>query len=188
MPNIASTFSYSELAITIYPGDPGKFKVRASSDRGSLPQPADLELPVSVEALPGVLEALARAVLVQPGASTSTDARDGRPVSPKSSAPTINPREFGVKLYEALFRGNVQRLLDLTRGSVETDDKRGLRIRLTFENSRDDMIQVMSLPWELLAESTSVDPISVSRRYPLVRALDVMLPSTPARFTPPFRV
>ena len=188
MPKIAETFSYSELAITIYPGDPGKFKVRASSDRGSLPQPADLELPVSSEELPGVLEALSRAVLLKGDALTQTDARDGRPVSPTANAPTINPREFGVKLYNALFRGNVQRLLDLTRGSIETDNKRGLRIRLTFEDSRADMIQVMSLPWELLAESTLVQPIAVSRRYPIVRALDVMLPATPARYTPPFKV
>ncbi len=182
MANNASTFSYSELAITIYPGEPGKFKVRASSDQGSLPQPAELELPVSAEQLPALLEEMARAVLPQ------AETRDGRPASASPAAPTVKPREFGAKLYNALFRGDVQRLLDLTRGNVQASASRGLRIRLSFENSRDDMVHVMSLPWELLAESASADPISVSRRYPLVRALDVMLPAVPAPFSPPFKV
>lgn len=182
MANNASTFSYSELAITIYPGDPGKFKVRATSDQGSLPQPAELELPVTAEQLPALLEELARAVLPQ------SETRDGRPAAANATAPTIKPREFGAKLYSALFRGDVQRLLDLTRGNVQASASRGLRIRLSFENSRDDMVHVMSLPWELLAESASADPISVSRRYPLVRALDVMMPATPAPFSPPFKV
>jgi len=182
MASTASTFSYSELSITIYPGEPGKFKVRASSDQGSLPQPADLELPVSAEQLPALLEEMARAVLPQ---STT---REGRRVAATAAAPTVKPREFGVKLYNALFRGDVQRLLDLTRGNVQASATRGLRIRLSFENSRDDMVHVMSLPWELLAESASSDPISVSRRYPLVRALDVMMPAAPAPFSPPFKV
>ena len=119
MANNASTFSYSELAITIYPGDPGKFKVRASSDQGSLPQPAELELPVTAEQLPALLEELARAVLPQ------LETRDGRPASANATAPTIKPREFGAKLYNALFRGDVQRLLDLTRGNVQASASRG---------------------------------------------------------------
>lgn len=182
MANNASTFSYAELKIEISPGQPGKFKVKASSDQGQLPQPAELELPVAADQLPALLEALARAVLPQ------SSARDGQPVDEGTTAPSVNPREFGAKLYNALFRGDVQRLLDLTRGSVQASASRGLRIRLSFENSRDDMVHVMSLPWELLAESASADPISVSRRYPLVRALDVMMPAVPAPFSPPFKV
>lgn len=182
MADNANTFSYSELSITISPGEPGKFVVRASSDQGSTKKPVELELPVSVAQLPGMLEELARAVLPQ------SDARDGRKVVTNDTPPSIEPREFGAKLFRALFRDEVAELLYLSRGNVLSSPSRGLRIRLSFEDWRDDMVDVMSLPWELLADSASADPISVSRRYPLVRALNVMLPVSPAPFSPPFKV
>lgn len=163
-------FRYDELEIEISPDVPGKYRVRASSeDAGE--RTGIMELPVPTTDLPAFLRSMAKAVLPKPSAGGM--ARDGALESVTSEMWRESPREFGVRLYHALFRDEILLALVETTKAVESRPDRGLRIRLSFDTSRADMPQVLAMPWELLAKSVEDTPLTVSRRFPLVRALNV---------------
>jgi hypothetical protein len=174
---------YEELAILIAPGREGRFYVHASA--GAQSTSGEFTLPVPAESLPSLLEALSGAV--RTGDAAAGAARDGRPVR-ADSTPSVSPREFGVLLYQALFRDTVLDLYQRTLASLDRDEEVGLRIRLKFDTRDPVMAQVMSLPWELLAPSLNDPPLAVQRLSPLVRALDTIDGSDPVSFRPPFRV
>ncbi len=178
----ANTPTYKELTILISPGPDGKFLVRASSDQGD--EDGELELPVTAAQLPALMRSLSRSVV------SSEMSRDGQSES-ESTVEVIHPREFGVRLYKALFRDEVRSLLDRTIGSIEDKVNGGVRIRLQFASVRDDMSHVVSLPWELVDKSISPydQPLVASRRFPLVRHLTSDKPtSPPAQLQTLFRV
>jgi len=177
-------FKYAELKIVISPDAPGRYRVSAASEEAGEAS-GIMELPVLEADLPAFLQRLAKAVLPGGGSNTS---RDGAMETPSEDTRRVNPREFGVLLYHALFSGEVRDILEGTKRAVEGQDDRGLRIRLSFDTSRDEMSLVIGLPWELLAKSIKDKPLTVSRRFPLVRALDVARRSAPLAVTPPFTV
>lgn len=177
-------FTYAELKVVIAPDAPGRYRVSAASEEAGEAS-GIMELPVSATDLPVFLQRLAKAVL--PGGRDALS-RDGAMETPSEETWRENPREFGVQLYHALFSGEVRDILEGTTRAVEGQPDRGLRIRLSFDTSRDDMPLVIGLPWELLAKSLKDKPLTVSRRFPLVRALDVARRSAPVAFTPPFTV
>ncbi len=166
---------YTELKILIAPGIAGNYRVRAESPQGSVT--GVFELPYAAAELPAKLRELSTAVLPKLGnlPSLTREPRRERDVATS----TISPRAFGVTLYKALFRDGVAELLHKTIGSISAIENAGLRIRLTFETTTDDMAHVLSLPWELIAPSESDDPLAASRSRPLVRALDVLKPASP---------
>lgn len=176
-------FSYAELKIEISPIAPARYRVSASSDEAG-EATGILELPVATTDLPAFLRRLAQAVL--PGGGSA--ARDGALETVTAENWRENPREFGVRLYHALFRDEIRDILEGTTRTIEGQPNRGLRIRLSFDASGEDMPMVISLPWELLAKSVKDKPLTVSRRYPLVRALGVARRAAPVPFVPPFTV
>ncbi len=177
-------FKYAELKIVISPDTPGRYRVSAASEEAGEAS-GIMELPVLEADLPAFLQRLAKAVLPGGGSNTS---RDGAMETPSEDTRRVDPREFGVLLYHALFSGEVRDILEGTTRAVEGQPDRGLRIRLSFDTARDEMPLVIGLPWELLAKSVKDKPLTVSRRFPLVRALDVARRSAPVAFTPPFTV
>jgi hypothetical protein len=166
---------YTELKVTLRAEAGGTFGVDATSPQGEAS--GTFELPFTVEELPEKLRQLSTAVLPKladlPLLTRESESEFDQ------AAPTISPRAFGVTLYKALFRGDIEKLLFLTLGSISQQPNAGLRIRLHFSTKADEMSHVLSLPWELLAPSETEDPIAASRSRALVRALPVLKPASP---------
>lgn len=93
-------------------------------------------------------------------------------------------REFGTRLYDAVFVGTVRSALD---GSLmEAAEKQaGLRIRLRFS---DNVPELIDLPWEFLYNPDKNRFLSLSSDSPLVRDLDLTGRIEPLRIEPPVRV
>lgn len=164
---------YEELEIEISPDAPGRYRVKATSFDGAVRR-GTMELPVPSTDLQGFLRSMARAVL-PPAWLRDAIARDFIPQSVTAEMWRETPREFGVRLYHALFREQI--LLSLVEAEARKPDGTGLRIRLSFDMSRDDMPQVLGLPWELLAKSVDDSPLTVMPQYTLVRHLEVDKPA-----------
>lgn len=101
---------------------------------------------------------------------------------PAVRAPSSQVRALGATIFDSVFRGPVRNLLDHSLGSVEGDPDRGLRIKLTLDLGDQDEARLHSVPWEILYKSDTGDFLSLSRRTPIVRHLEVArpAPSSPA--------
>ncbi len=165
---------YAELEIEISPDAPGRYRVKATSFDGTVRR-GTMELPVPSSDLQGFLRSMARAVL-PPAWLREAIARDIMPRAVTAEMRVAEtPRAFGKKLYDALFRDQI--LLSLVEAEARKPEGTGLRIRLSFDMSRDDMPQVLGLPWELLARSVDDAPLTVMPQYTLVRHLEVDKPA-----------
>lgn len=104
-------------------------------------------------------------------------------------ADAASPREIGEALFQALFAGQVRTLLAQSRGAVEPRG-RGLRLRLRFRLDPADprLTLLHGLPWELLYQADTRDFLGLSRRSPVVRALDVPRPTPPLPLVSPLRI
>ncbi|MEM9594624.1 MAG: CHAT domain-containing protein [Acidobacteriota bacterium] len=100
-----------------------------------------------------------------------------RRASPPGTA--ISPEAFGTQLYEALFHGQVGTLYERSRGSLESDRSRGLRVKIKLDPELEDFADLEALPWELLRRGETDDYLGLSRRSPIVRYLDVPQPVHP---------
>ncbi len=85
----------------------------------------------------------------------------------------LTPEEVGERLFNALFSGPVGSCYDRCLGALEDSSSQGLRIKLKFELSGPDAAQITNLPWELLRRPDTGEFLSLSRRSPVVRYLDV---------------
>lgn len=104
-------------------------------------------------------------------------------------APELSPEEVGGRLFHSLFTGQVGNLFRQSLGRIGSEAPgRGLRIRLRI-NPRDPSLEPLrSIPWELLYRTDTEDFLALSRRTPVVRALDVPRASPPPLIHPPLRV
>ncbi|MEM7052465.1 MAG: CHAT domain-containing protein [Acidobacteriota bacterium] len=84
--------------------------------------------------------------------------------------PNPSPEEHGEHLYRALFDGELGKLFENNFGAVEASADRGLRLLLKFDPRHREL---MSLPWELLFRQRTGNFLGLSRKTPIVRALDV---------------
>jgi hypothetical protein len=100
---------------------------------------------------------------------------------------TMNAEDFGKKLYDALFQEEAKIKLAETRTAARLTQNTGVRIRLSMDLKGEGMIEVAGLPWELLCPSDE-RPLALSTHTPLVRSLDVPLPTDPRPFQPPLRI
>lgn len=92
-------------------------------------------------------------------------------------------REFGDKLFQAIFKEEVQ--VSLQRSLDEAEDRNaGLRLRLRFE--RDSPLA--GLPWEYLYDSGRNRFFGLSEHTPIVRYLDLAERVRPLEVEPPLRV
>jgi sugar lactone lactonase YvrE len=91
-------------------------------------------------------------------------------------------RDFGASLYEALFTGEVRRLLDLSRDEARGSG-RGLRIKL-----RCRVPHLSALPWEFLFDESADEYLCLSRNTPVVRYLEVASRLEPIKVEAPLRI
>jgi hypothetical protein len=94
--------------------------------------------------------------------------------------------QTGGLLFQALFSGAVGELFLQSLSLAGT--QRGLRIRLRI-NPRGEGLEILhQQAWELLYREATDDFLSLSRRTPVVRALDIARPVPTCLFEPPLRI
>ncbi len=143
---------------------------------------APLRLPAELGDLSRVLRAAERMVR-----SRGPEARDvhlgAEPARPGN--PTLDPREMGGLLFDALLTGRVRDSFRFGLGSVRRQLDRGLRLRLVYDPSDPEVAAVAALPWELLFDAEGAEFLSRNVLTPVVRCLDVTQPDALPRAGPP---
>lgn len=111
-------------------------------------------------------------------------------INPPASESKVPPnvREWGEKLYEALFKGEIKSILDKTVGAADERQDTGVRVRMAMNLAGQGMAEVASLPWELMRAPKDAAPMVMSNRRLLVRSLDVPQPTEPQPYQPPLRI
>lgn len=92
-------------------------------------------------------------------------------------------KQFGGKLYDALFTGDVRAVLRSSIYEARKQDK-GLRIRLRFPEAP----ELADLPWEFLYDDSVNRFLALSQQTPLVRYMDLPRAVRPLAVKPPLRV
>jgi WD40 repeat protein len=109
--------------------------------------------------------------------------RPRRPVRRVDAPETKAIKDFGDRLYSALFRDDLR--VSLERSLSEAAAKSaGLRLRLRLS----DTPELAELPWEFLYDRARNRFVCLSDRTPLVRFLEVPDPPRPLAVSPPLRV
>jgi len=111
--------------------------------------------------------------------------RMGRPrraVRRRESPEMEMVKQFGGRLFDAVFRGDVRACLRSSLDGVQREGK-GLRIRLHLAAP-----ELADLPWEYLYNSTLNRFLSLSIGTPVVRYLELPLRIEPLAVSPPLRV
>jgi CHAT domain len=106
--------------------------------------------PAWTAGLPEVVASIERRI--RAGAAAQRDVE----VEPRDQEPADwDPKKLGRDLFDALFIGEVAQRLRESLAALDVQpepvQKRGLRLRLTFD-SQDDLVPLATLPWELLRE------------------------------------
>jgi WD40 repeat protein len=96
---------------------------------------------------------------------------------------TKEPKDFGDKLYSALFRDELRESL-LSSLTLTRERGRGMRVRLNLT----DTPELATLPWEFLYDRVHNRFLAQSRRTPLVRYLGLPDPPRPLAVEGPLRL
>jgi CHAT domain-containing protein/WD40 domain-containing protein len=109
--------------------------------------------------------------------------RPRRPVRRVDAPETKAVKDFGHRLYDALFHDDLR--VSLERSLSEAAAKgAGLRLRLRLS----DTPELAELPWEFLYDRARNRFVCLSDRTPLVRFLEVPDPPRPLPVSPPLRI
>ena len=195
---------YCDLNIRISPAEqepgetgqseayPVQYKVRVSSNTAGEKE-GIFELPIMSCKLAGVVINVAQVEDDNEANGRATDdaGSNNRGIgniseSGVSAETGASAKEFGERLYEALFNGEVRSALDQTTSAAYAQNI-GTRIRLIMDLKHTGMGELASLPWELMRPKDE-DPLVISIKTTLVRSLDVAKPSEPRPFIPPLRI
>jgi|HubBroStandDraft_3_1064219.scaffolds.fasta_scaffold04259_5 hypothetical protein len=109
-------------------------------------------------------------------------------VSRGAKVPPASLEAAGDRLFRALFAGPVREAFLHCIWRVEKEPDTGLRIRLQFDPSLPDNLEVSSLPWELIYRSETRDHLARSARTPVVRYLAVAGPAARAPLPAALRI
>ncbi len=109
----------------------------------------------------------------------STRGKVRRVESPEMQA----AKQFGGRLFNAVFTGNVLSALTSSQYAADREDA-GLRVRLHLTDAPD----LANLPWEYLYNSSLNRFLALSVKSPLVRYLDLPERIQPLAVKPPLRV
>lgn len=97
-------------------------------------------------------------------------------------------KEVGGRLFAMLFSGQVGRLYERSLGFLEARPGTLLRLRLHLDVGDPALAQLAALPWELLYDAAIGKFVTLDRRTPVVRALDLPQPGRPLEFQAPLRI
>lgn len=112
--------------------------------------------------------------------------RSLRKVRLKKSAeapPPLTPRQFGQRLYNAVFAGPIRTQLRRSLDAV-AGPKKGLRIRLRLS----DVPELAELPWEYLYATDLDRELANATDTPVVRYLDLDQPEQQMTIRPPLHI
>lgn len=109
--------------------------------------------------------------------------RDARPARESPPALLLGPRDFGARLFDAVFVGRVGSLF---RRSLDRATDQGCGLRLRFR--LDGMPELADLPWEYLYDTERDQFLALSDRIPVVRYLELPQPQAPLEISPPLRI
>lgn len=105
------------------------------------------------------------------------------PASASTAQAPLDPREFGTRLYDAVFAGAVGSVF--RRGlDAAARERRGLRIRLRVQ----DVPELADWPWEYLYASDLDRFLALSRHTPIVRYLELDQPTPALAASPPLTI
>ena len=93
-------------------------------------------------------------------------------------------RDFGGRLFDAVFRDEVRTALTSSIDQVEAQEDTGLRLRLRLS----DCPELAELPWEYLYDRDTRRFLALSQWTPVVRYLEMSNPIRPLRVAPPLRI
>lgn len=102
--------------------------------------------------------------------------------STETPAP-LTPRQFGQRLYDAVFAGPIRTQLRRSLDAV-ADPNKGLRIRLRLS----DVPELAELPWEYLYATDLDRELANATDTPIVRFLDLDQPEQQMTIRPPLNI
>jgi CHAT domain/NACHT domain len=164
---------YLDFALLIGAGEDGSYSVTVLDSPGGEGR-AHMEIPLQLQAFLKAIE--------------GTDSEGGRSFAPvREEAPTQSlsgaVQEIGQALFASLIQESVQDCYHTSLALARKEGK-GLRLRLRIEPP-----ELARLPWEFLHEGkTESDYLSLSKRTPVVRHLEVALPIESLTLKPPIRL
>ena len=106
--------------------------------------------------------------------------RTRRAVRSVGSTERRSAKEFGERLFNALFQGKVRDLYRMTAAGI--DKRKGLRLSLSLTGAP----ELMNVPWEYMYDEPRF--LSQSAQTPIVRYLDLPRARPPLAVTPPLRI
>jgi tetratricopeptide (TPR) repeat protein len=168
----ARAYRTFDFSLKIEPQQAGEYPVivigsPAGEGRGVLRLPAPLEIGALLDQ---VMERLA-------------DSRTARGSEARHAA-----EQVGDLLFRALFNGSVLKLFEQSLGNAGEERNQGLRMRLHFDPSHPELAPLTSLPWEFLYRRELREFLSLGRRSPFVRSLDVPRPARPLQLASSVRI
>jgi hypothetical protein len=156
--------AYDELRLRLAPREPEGYRVLATAACGEAS--GGFELPFAGLEIENFVLRASR----------------GRQARRRMESPqTEQAREFGGRLFEALFQ---QRVRDVYHEALADADRSGHGLRITL--SLTDTPELMDLPWEFLYDEPNFLAISVMT--PIVRYLDLPRARRPLEIVPPLRI
>ena len=99
------------------------------------------------------------------------------------SSPASTIQDFGGKLFEAVFAGDIEHLF---RSSLDTSFREGKGLRIRLRLPEDSELHMR--PWEFLFDTEGREFLAVREHTPLVRYLPVAQPIPPITVEGPLRV
>ena len=161
-------FTYEDFDLLIEPGSQGRYRARVLRSPAGESAPMQFTNPFSAIEVENFVLKVSRGRRGTRG--------PGRPEN-------VPLKEFGGKLYEAVFKDELRDTL-LRSLSLTSAPGQGLRLRLRLT----DAPELAEIPWEFLYDRHLNRFLAQSRRTPLVRYLDLPNPPRPLTVDGPLRL
>lgn len=169
--------SYQEVNVLLWAGRGDKIGVRAQW--GQSIGNSEFVLPPNLTSagLSSRILGATRAIDPDPAEAPADDADTG---------PGLE--DIGVALFEAIFNGQAESVLQQAIDASQARVDGGVRIRLAMDIGNQDMLRIAGTPWELLWRKGDDWPLVVSNTSALVRTLDDPSPIARRSFKPPLKI